>query len=112
MLTKESLIKNHERSIKDKIWRLLNKTLENDQETNKHICDALYKKIGPHIIEVIEEREELKESLRFTHNKIYTLYHTKDSLKRKDLEIDLIKAYYNSGNTLFNKFIINKHWVK
>lgn len=64
--------------------------------------------------EQVKEIAELVNALRLTHNKVYTIYHTKGALKRKDLDIDLIKAFHISGNALYDgkKYMIAKDWDK
>lgn len=113
MLIKESYIKEKKEQARLHLLIKLEEMCDyNCCETNMNIRDELMKVVGGIIEEISEEREELKEALRFTHNKLYTLYHTKDSIARRDIEIDMIKAYFKSGDTLFldGKYMLNKDW--
>jgi predicted RNase H-like nuclease (RuvC/YqgF family) len=81
---------------------------------HKEVVTELQKentKLKERIVELENDREELKEALRLTHNKIYTLYHTPKSVKPR-LKIDMMKAYFISGNCLFNKYMVNNNWDK
>lgn len=112
MLNTESYIKKKKEEARLHILNTLQHMCDyNCTETNMHIRDEIMKSVGGIIEEISQERHELKEALRVTHNHIYTLYHTPNSVK-KELKSHMLKAFFKSGDTLFqkSKYIINKHW--